>query len=219
MSKMESGALPETREVLCEHLNAKVRYLNPALADQVTDMLAVDRSNNEIIDLLTSDSFLEENVERAVASLSEPDSEVRESLGVALFQMVSMLESELCAQITGMLLELPIPTITQLLQDERALNEAINKARSEYLKYIQEDHAEEVPGAPPITLSKEKEELGEVIYEKLVSKYPSEASKLTGMLLQMDYKDLLHVIAEPELLKKKVELAFSVLRAECGKQP
>lgn len=65
---------------------------------------------------------------------------------------------------------------------------------------------------PTQTLSKEKEEVGELIYEKLVEQYPDEAAKLTGMLLQMDYKDLVRVIAEPDLFKKKVELALSVLK-------
>lgn len=63
------------------------------------------------------------------------------------------------------------------------------------------------------TLSREKEEVGEVIYEKLVETYPTEAAKLTGMLLQMDYKDLVRVIAEPDLFRKKVELSLTVLRA------
>ncbi|XP_071534296.1 uncharacterized protein [Panulirus ornatus] len=216
---MDCGPLPETREVLCEHLHAKVRFLNPALADQVTDMLVSDRSNDEIIELLTSDTLLEENVEKVIASLSEPNSEVRESLGVALFQAVSALEQELCAQITGMLLELPVLTLTQLLNDDRALKEAVNKARGEYMKYIQgEELKRDVSSAPAIPLSKEKEELGEVIYEKLFLKYPSEAAKLTGMLLQMDYKDLVRVIAEPDLLKNKVELALTVLRNEYGTQ-
>ncbi|KAG7163826.1 putative Poly-adenylate binding protein domain-containing protein [Homarus americanus] len=58
------------------------------------------------------------------------------------------------------------------------------------------DHTTGVPSAPPVPLSNEKEELGEVIYEKIVSKYPSEAAKLTGMLLQMDYKDLEYLVAE-----------------------
>lgn len=68
-------------------------------------------------------------------------------------------------------------------------------------------------------LSKEKEEVGEVIYEKLVEQYPNEAAKLTGMLLQMDYKDLVRVIAEPDLFKKKVQLALSVLKAGTDKIP
>lgn len=63
------------------------------------------------------------------------------------------------------------------------------------------------------TLSKEKEEVGEVIYEKLVEQYPGEAPKLTGMLLQMDYKDLVRVIAEPDLFRKKVKLALNVLKS------
>lgn len=68
-------------------------------------------------------------------------------------------------------------------------------------------------GGSTSALSREKEEVGEVIYEKLVDTYPTEAPKLTGMLLQMDYKDLVRVIAEPDLFRKKVELALSVLRA------
>lgn len=63
------------------------------------------------------------------------------------------------------------------------------------------------------TLTREKEEVGEVIYEKLEETYPTEAAKLTGMLLQMDYKDLVRVLAEPDLFKKKVELSLTVLRA------
>lgn len=69
------------------------------------------------------------------------------------------------------------------------------------------------------TLSKEKEEVGEVIYEKLVEQYPNEAAKLTGMLLQMDYKDLVRVIAEPDLFKKKVQLALSVLKSGTENPP
>nr|XP_027213587.1 uncharacterized protein LOC113806634 isoform X1 [Penaeus vannamei]XP_027213588.1 uncharacterized protein LOC113806634 isoform X1 [Penaeus vannamei] len=223
------GELPETREVLSEHLKAKVRYFNQPLADQITDMLVAERSNSEIIELLTSDSLLEKKVEKALTSLYVPDTEVRETLGVMLFQEVSEIEQELCAQVTGMLLELPVSSLTQLLKNQEALKEAVIKAKKEYLKYItvlccqlqpiycqmEEEikRPEEVlPG--PKTISKEKQELGEIIYEKLATRYPTEASKLTGMLLQMEYRDLLRVIAEPEHLTEKVELALHVLQGE-----
>ncbi|ROT75666.1 hypothetical protein C7M84_005772 [Penaeus vannamei] len=210
------GELPETREVLSEHLKAKVRYFNQPLADQITDMLVAERSNSEIIELLTSDSLLEKKVEKALTSLYVPDTEVRETLGVMLFQEVSEIEQELCAQVTGMLLELPVSSLTQLLKNQEALKEAVIKAKKEYLKYITEEEIkrpeEVLPG--PKTISKEKQELGEIIYEKLATRYPTEASKLTGMLLQMEYRDLLRVIAEPEHLTEKVELALHVLQGE-----
>lgn len=210
------GELPETREVLSEHLKAKVRYFNQPLADQITDLLVAERSNSEIIELLTSDSLLEKKVEKALTSLYVPDTEVRETLGVMLFQEVSEIEQELCAQVTGMLLELPVSSLTQLLKNQEALKEAVIKAKKEYLKYITEEEIkrpeEVLPG--PKTISKEKQELGEIIYEKLATRYPTEASKLTGMLLQMEYRDLLRVIAEPEHLTEKVELALHVLQGE-----
>lgn len=203
---MERGTLPETREVLCQHLRAKVQYLHPALVDQMTDTLTAGRSNKEIIDLLTSDALLEDNLEKIIVSFTEQTPEVRESLGVALFQAVSQLEQELCAQVTGMLLELPVSSVTQLLTDRNLLMAAVKKSREEYLNFIQGEQS-----AP--TLTREKEEVGEVIYEKLEETYPTEAAKLTGMLLQMDYKDLVRVLAEPDLFKKKVELSLTVLRA------
>lgn len=205
---MDGGPLPETRQVLCQHLRAKVHYLHPALVDQITDTLTANKSNKEIINLLTSDTLLEESLEKIV-SFTEPTPEVRESLGVALFQAVSQVEQELCAQVTGMLLELPIPSVTQLLADRELLAEAVTKSREEYLNFIQAEQQE----VSTETLSREKEEVGEVIYEKLVEQYPGEAAKLTGMLLQMDYKDLVRVIAEPDLFRKKVKLALSVLKS------
>ncbi|XP_063588753.1 uncharacterized protein LOC134765888 [Penaeus indicus] len=210
------GELPETREVLSEHLKAKVRYFNQPLADQITDMLVAERSNSEIIELLTSDSLLEKKVEKAVTSLYVPDTEVRETLGVMLFQEVSEIEQELCAQVTGMLLELPVSSLTQLLKNQEALKEAVMKAKREYLKFITEEEIQKSEEVPPGTksISKEKQELGEIIYEKLLTRYPTEASKLTGMLLQMEYRDLLRVIAEPKHLSEKVELALRVLQGE-----
>lgn len=82
--------------------------------------------------------------------------------------------------------------------------------------FFQEEEIQKSEGTPPETksISKEKQELGEIIYEKLLARYPTEASKLTGMLLQMEYRDLLRVIAEPEHLNNKVELALRVLQGE-----
>nr|XP_027210657.1 uncharacterized protein LOC113804028 isoform X2 [Penaeus vannamei] len=102
-----------------------------------------------------------------------------------------------------MLLELPVSSLTQLLKNQEALKEAVEEEikRSE----------EVLPG--PKSISKEKQELGEIIYEKLVTRYSTEASKLTEMLLQMEYRDLLRVMAEPEHLTEKVELAH-VLQGE-----
>lgn len=56
-------------------------------------------------------------------------------LGEELFYKVSDIESDLCAKITGMLLELDTNTIKQLLGDEELLCKAIIKAKKEYVEY------------------------------------------------------------------------------------
>ncbi|XP_068217055.1 uncharacterized protein [Palaemon carinicauda] len=215
---MDSEPLPETRDVLRSHLLTKVRYLNPALAEQITDKLSENKTNDQIIELLVCDSTLEENVDKVLSSISIPNPEVRESLGGALYQAVSSIEHELCAQVTGMLLELPVSVVSQLLDDEAALKEAVTRARREYVRFSQGEDCSQESSTIGVkqNISNEKEELGEVIFEKISKKYPQEAAKLTGMLLQMEYKDLVRVIAEPELLTKKVELALSVLRSYKG---
>jgi len=42
--------------------------------------------------------------------------------------------------------------------------------------------------------------------------YPKLAGKITGMLLEMDNSDLLHMLEHQESLKKKVEKAVEVLQ-------
>ncbi|KAK7084991.1 hypothetical protein SK128_004628 [Halocaridina rubra] len=212
---MDAEPLPDTRDVLRSHLLAKVRYINPALAEQITDELITGKTNDQIIDLLMCDTTLEESVDKSLTYLNMPSVEVRETLGMALYQSVSSIDPELCSQVTGMLLELPVPVVIQLTNDEVALKKAVAKARNEYLKYSQGEKsvAGTSHGDVSKCLSNEKEELGEVVFEKISKRYPTEAAKLTGMLLQMDYKDLVRAIAEPELLNRKVELALSVLKS------
>ncbi|XP_037082537.1 protein obstructor-E-like [Pollicipes pollicipes] len=57
------------------------------------------------------------------------------SLEEAVFMQVSQLDSELCAQVTGMLLELPPLRLARLLQDGARLGEAVCAARAEYLRF------------------------------------------------------------------------------------
>lgn len=61
----------------------------------------------------------------------------RQTLGEDLFHAVSQVDSELCAQLTGMLLELDVSVIQNLISDTVALNKAVLKAKQEYIKYSQ----------------------------------------------------------------------------------
>ncbi|MCI15925.1 polyadenylate-binding protein 8-like [Trifolium medium] len=54
--------------------------------------------------------------------------------------------------------------------------------------------------------------LGEVLYPLVEKIEHGGAAKVTGMLLEMDQPEVLHLIESPEALKTKVAEAMDVLR-------
>lgn len=55
--------------------------------------------------------------------------------------------------------------------------------------------------------------LGETLYPMIEAMEPSNAAKITGMLLEMDQSEVLHLIESPDSLSAKVAEAISVLKA------
>ncbi|KAF9918085.1 Protein phosphatase PP2A regulatory subunit B [Lobosporangium transversale] len=62
----------------------------------------------------------------------------------------------------------------------------------------------------------QKQMVGEHLYPKIASRQPDYAGKITGMLLEMDNGELLHLLEDSEALDAKVEEAVSVLKAHEG---
>jgi polyadenylate-binding protein len=54
--------------------------------------------------------------------------------------------------------------------------------------------------------------LGENLYPLVEQLEPEAAAKVTGMLLEMDQTEVLHLLESPEALKSKVNEAMEVLR-------
>lgn len=54
--------------------------------------------------------------------------------------------------------------------------------------------------------------LGENLYPLVAQQEPEYAAKVTGMLLEMDQAEILHLLESPEALKAKVSEALDVLR-------
>lgn len=54
--------------------------------------------------------------------------------------------------------------------------------------------------------------LGENLYPLVELLEPENAAKVTGMLLEMDQTEVLHLLESPEALKAKVAEAMEVLR-------
>lgn len=83
-----------------------------------------------------------------------------------------------------------------------------------------------VKGQEPLTASmlasalpaEQKQMLGERLFPLIESMYPQMAGKITGMLLEIDNSELLHMLEHSESLKAKVEEAVAVLQAHQAKQ-
>lgn len=83
-----------------------------------------------------------------------------------------------------------------------------------------------VPGQEPLTTGmlaaaqpqEQKQMLGERLYPLISSMHPEWAGKITGMLLEIDNAELLHMLDSRESLKAKVDEAMVVLQAHHAKQ-
>ncbi len=82
-----------------------------------------------------------------------------------------------------------------------------------------------VPGQEPLTTGmlaaaqpqEQKQMLGERLYPLIHSMHPEWAGKITGMLLEIDNAELLHMLDSRESLKAKVDEAVIVLQAHQAK--
>ncbi|KAM7404901.1 hypothetical protein PAMP_012205 [Pampus punctatissimus] len=83
-----------------------------------------------------------------------------------------------------------------------------------------------VQGHEPLTASMlaaaplmdQKQLLGERLYPLIHNIHPNLAGKITGMLLEIDNSELLHMLESPESLHSKVDEAIAVLQAHQAKE-
>uniref|UniRef100_A0A8C5CWC1 Polyadenylate-binding protein n=1 Tax=Gadus morhua TaxID=8049 RepID=A0A8C5CWC1_GADMO len=83
-----------------------------------------------------------------------------------------------------------------------------------------------VQGQEPLTSSmlaaappqEQKQMLGERLFPLIQTMHPSLAGKITGMLLEIDNSELLHMLESPESLRSKVDEAVAVLQAHQAKE-
>ena len=64
-----------------------------------------------------------------------------------------------------------------------------------------------------------KQILGMKLFPKIQDMFPDTAGKITGMLLEMDNRDLVHILADQTLLDEKVQEAVYVLRNSTNSRP
>ncbi|XP_050622817.1 polyadenylate-binding protein 3 [Macaca thibetana thibetana] len=69
--------------------------------------------------------------------------------------------------------------------------------------------------APP---QEQKQMLGERLFPPIQAMHPTLAGKITGMLLEIDNSELLHMLESPQSLRSKVDEAVAVLQAHQAKE-
>jgi polyadenylate-binding protein len=90
----------------------------------------------------------------------------------------------------------------------------------------QQVQAVHVPGQEPLTAAMlaaappndQKQMLGERLFPLIAAMHNDLAGKITGMLLEIDNTELLHMLESPESLKAKVDEAVVVLQAHQAKE-
>uniref|UniRef100_A0AAX7T7T5 Polyadenylate-binding protein n=1 Tax=Astatotilapia calliptera TaxID=8154 RepID=A0AAX7T7T5_ASTCA len=93
-------------------------------------------------------------------------------------------------------------------------------------RWTTQNPAVHVQGQEPLTASmlaaappqEQKQMLGERLFPLIQNMHPSLAGKITGMLLEIDNSELLHMLESPESLRSKVDEAVAVLQAHQAKE-
>lgn len=70
----------------------------------------------------------------------------------------------------------------------------------------------------PENCYKDKQEIGDKLFESVTALYPDHADKITGMLIEMDYDDLEKLLSDPTELENKIEEAAEFLKETGLKQ-
>merc|ERR1712168_729630 len=104
----------------------------------------------------------------------------------------------------------PQPTVPQQL-----LNQQPTAAQAVHVQGQEPLTASMLAAAPP---QEQKQMLGERLFPLIQQMYPDLAGKITGMLLEIDNSELLHMLESRESLKAKVEEAVAVLQAHQAKE-
>lgn len=195
-------ALPifDTRQVLLDHLLAKLTPLcsSKLIAKKILLEVSNNLHNKDILELLQNDKLISETVIKF-----EENTLDKEDLGENLYYKIEKIEPEICAKITGMLMELDTSTIKKLLTDEQLLQKAIDKSKKEFLEHT--------------CNSKKREEYGEQLYSLVCEHHkPEVASHLTGMLLELDEESLQRLISHPKEFEKKLEIAYNTFVTYCS---
>ncbi|XP_035804920.2 uncharacterized protein LOC111569826 isoform X1 [Amphiprion ocellaris] len=137
------------------------------------------------------------------------DEEDLETLGEQLYSLIYPKHKEDAGKLTGMLLELPGPVLSQMLQDESLLMAAVEKALRA-LQLPQEPCKVTCKDEDDVSVSSDS--LGEQLFELVDVYNTGHSQKITGMLLEQHKDAVLNLLSDPKVLEEQVTLALKTLK-------
>ncbi|XP_059214488.1 uncharacterized protein LOC131992813 [Centropristis striata] len=139
------------------------------------------------------------------------EAEDLETLGEKLYNLILPKHKENAGKLTGMLLELPGPVLSQMLQDKAMLTAALEKALRA-LQLAQDPSKGTCKDEDDMSASSDS--LGEQLFE-LVDVYNTGYSqKITGMLLEQHKDAVSNLLSDPKLLEEQVNFALKTLKEQ-----
>ncbi|XP_029300630.1 uncharacterized protein LOC115016748 [Cottoperca gobio] len=134
-----------------------------------------------------------------------------ETLGEKLYTLIYPKHKETAGKLTGMLLELPGPVLSQMLQDKTTLTAAVEKALRA-LQLAQEPGRVTCKDEDDVSVSSDS--LGEQLFELVDVYNTGHSQKITGMLLEQHKDAVLKLLSDPKLLEEQVNFALNTLKEQ-----
>ncbi|XP_055896776.1 uncharacterized protein LOC106063235 [Biomphalaria glabrata] len=204
-------------------LERSIKDVNHMLTDQ---MFLLDNIHEALVFLIEdklSDKLLQQKSSKSLSC---------DELGEILYFKVRKLEGNNASCITGMLLDQDISSLVSLLQDDNLLKMAVNKAKESLNSHepsrladtnvVDKDNIAfqcpvsnniDCPVCSQYDVKNCKESLGLHIFNEVIKVHPdiNTASKLTGMILEMDQSSLRNIFSKKHLIQCVIDKAFKTL--------
>ncbi|XP_059398277.1 uncharacterized protein LOC132130553 isoform X2 [Carassius carassius] len=136
-----------------------------------------------------------------------------ETLGEKLYDLIYPKYTEMTAKLTGMLLELPVSVVSQMLYDEALLNKALERALTALTSLDSSEPVSHTDDAASVSF----DSLGEQLFDLVDLYNTGHTQKITGMLLEQKKGTVLQLLPDHSLLEEQVKIALKTLQEQGDK--